>query len=182
MVARGYPGRYLSMNHFIESVEASLSENNWYGALILALTLPDICGKLDPNGSGGSRARFSHWFNMYVASKYTVSRRNEPDEVMLNGNDCYALRCALLHEGSDVTAGQHASDAITRFQFVAPIKGAMIHNNMFNSKLQLQIDIFCNDICQAVRQWLLDNENDQDVQTSLNGLMKIHGQDGDVTI
>lgn len=142
------------MEEIIQSLETSISNKNWYGALFIALSLPDICGKID-NIHAGSRARYEAWFIEYVQSKYTVvnTHRNETT-IFLSGNDCYALRCAYLHEGQDDISKQRAKEVIESFHFIAPLNNMMIHNNKINDKLQLQVDIFCTDIVNGVKQWL----------------------------
>ena len=35
------------MQRFTSAIEQALADKNWYGALTLALTLPDICGKME---------------------------------------------------------------------------------------------------------------------------------------
>lgn len=46
------------MNEIINSLESAVSNKNWYGALFIALSIPDICGKIDAihNGSGAREA------------------------------------------------------------------------------------------------------------------------------
>jgi hypothetical protein len=34
------------MQHLVDSVRKDLQNENWYAALFMALTLPDICGKI----------------------------------------------------------------------------------------------------------------------------------------
>ncbi len=67
------------------------------------------------------------------------------DQAFLSGNDCYALRCAYLHEGSDNISQQNAKEVVDKFHFIVAPKGSTIHCNMMNTKLQLQVDIFCED-------------------------------------
>lgn len=47
---RGFNGRniiQMKKSNFTNAVKNSLEQENWYSALTLALTLPDICGKLE---------------------------------------------------------------------------------------------------------------------------------------
>ena len=89
------------MRQFIQAIEISLNTQNWYSALALALTLPDICGKIDyPNLHRKSRLRYSKWFDMYVGEEYKMTIEGETI-TFLTGNDCFALRCSYLHEGSN---------------------------------------------------------------------------------
>ncbi len=77
------------MERIIKSIEKSVENKNWYSALVLALTLPDICGKFEDKGKSSSK-RYSEWFDKYLGEEY---------DGYLSGNDCYALRCSFLHEG-----------------------------------------------------------------------------------
>jgi len=85
------------MNRFTNSIEKSLENENWYAALSLALTLPDICANVSSPATG-SKVRYVSWFNQYMLSKYTRQvGADKSEHVFLCGEDCYALRCALLH-------------------------------------------------------------------------------------
>ena len=90
--------------------------------------------------------------------KYTrQARANIEEHIFLRGEDCYALRCAILHEGSHDISEQRARQVIENFNFVVPPQGWVVHMNQTNNALQLQVDIFCRDICSSVHQWLADN-------------------------
>ena len=64
------------------------------------------------------------------------------EHVFLSGADCYALRCAFLHEGRDEITDQRAGEVLDAFAFVVPPAGSAIHSNQNNQTLQLQVDIF----------------------------------------
>ena len=142
------------MNNIIKSIEISLQNKNWYSALVLSLILPDICSKLEGNKEKTS-IRYSKWFNTYLGEKYMT---------FLSGEDCYALRCSFLHEGSSNIEKQNAKDVLDHFIFIS--KGA--HCNRFDncnigdlrydgkSFLQLSVYHFCRDIIEATKQWLND--------------------------
>ena len=144
------------MNHLIQSIEQSLSTGNHYAALALALAIPDICGWIeDPNSS--AKARYISWFERYLQSKYIRQRTAQmPEHTFLAGSDCYALRCAFLHEGRETITDQKAQQVIESFQFVVPPSGWTVHKNQANNKLQLQVDIFCRDVVEGVTQFLSD--------------------------
>ncbi len=145
------------MNRFIRSIERSLEEKNWYAALALALALPDICANVCFPDMGSQR-RYVNWFKQYMQPKYTSHIGPEREEhIFLRGEDCYALRCALLHEGTHDITEQRAREVLENFQFVVPPDGWTVHCNQNNNSLQLQVDEFCRDICAAVNQWLADN-------------------------
>ena len=96
------------MERFINAIEQSVTTENWYSAISLALTMPDICGWLESPGED-SKKRYVAWFDRYLQDQYRVdpwivenSYGMPPEEqVFLSGNDCYDLSCAYIHEGSD---------------------------------------------------------------------------------
>lgn len=168
------------MDHLTQAVESALQQENWYAALSLSLTLPDICSKIDEPDAHTSK-RFPRWVNKYFSPKYT---RLMPDyspergsfreeHVFLSGKDFYALRCAVLHEGSDSIVNQSAQEALESFTFVAPLPGLFVHCNQSHKRLQLQVDNFCADVCEAVRVWAAQMPGDSVQYQRMNGLMKI---------
>lgn len=136
------------MKRLLESVDSMIVNENWYGALFVSLTIPDILGKAQYPNSSSSR-RYASWFNENVADKYTCN-----GNVFLNGNDCYALRCSALHEGDEIIEHQRARDIITKFNFKKPQIGIFIHNNLLHTVLQLQVDIFCKDIVDSAKRYI----------------------------
>lgn len=167
------------MDQFLAATESALQSSNWYAALLVALALPDIAGWVnDP--VAGSRARYAAWVEQYLSPTYTSEiGADHVQHKFLSGDDCYALRCSLLHEGRDEIAHQRAQDALDRFQFTAPTHGLIAHRNQVGAKLQLQVDVFCRDICQAIRIWLASiPAGDRDRRHRLGQLAVIHAGPG----
>jgi len=162
------------MEPFIAAVDLALQSRNWYAALTSALILPDVAGWVD-DPSQSSAHRYQRWFDNFVGPAYTSIRQNGELTVFLSGGDCYALRCSVLHEGRDETEHQRARDVLTRFQFVAPRgRNWIVHCNMVDSKLQLQLDIFCRDVCSGACTWLSQiPRNDFPRQRRLAELLRI---------
>lgn len=161
------------MNQFIIAIRNSLENGNWYAALFSTLALPDICGKIQYPDQYSS-TRYPNWFNEYVLEKYTsyVGADRKKTE-FLNGNDCYALRCAFLHEGITDITKQKAREALENYKFIMPHPGIILHNNLLDNTLQLQIDIFCEDICQGVEAWLEDISDDEIIQSRIEENLRI---------
>jgi hypothetical protein len=153
IVGRALPDQeYKTMRHLIDAVRSSIKEKNWYAALTMALTLPDIAAKLDGR-PGLSQTRFVSWFDDYLLSTYSRDVCGRP-HVFLSGNDCYALRCAYLHEGDFAITAQSARRVLERVHFIAPAAGKTVHRNQVDAVLQLQVDLFCEEVCTAVENWL----------------------------
>ncbi len=167
------------MDTFLNALRSGIHKKNWHAALFIALALPDICGKMeDPDGKSGPRYR--SWFQRYVEPKYTnwVGPRDTGHEhKFLSASDCYALRCAYLHEGADDITEQTAREALERFHFIKPSRRSILHCNQINQVLQLQVDIFFNDIIAGVEQWLADTKIDNNIQKRLDSLITIRSID-----
>lgn len=137
------------MQRFTDSIARSLETCNWHAALYLSLTLPDICAGLESDNGKTNSTRYIAWFDRFIASRYRAIVGGR-DHVFLSGNDCYALRCAALHEGAATITGQRLRQVLSHFNFTA-ISG--VHCNQFNLVLQLDVRAFCNDVCAGVEAW-----------------------------
>lgn len=164
------------MQNFIEATRKAINNKNWYGALFIALTLPDICGKLEfPELS--SEKRYKDWFDRYMGAKYQYN-----DNIFLSSNDCYALRCALLHEGSDDITQQRCQKVLEKFLFISEGPHCnYMQNNYVNSQrvkttLQLRVDKFCEDICDSVELWLKDMSADAVIINRIKNTIKVYDQ------
>ncbi len=69
----------------------------------------------------------------------------------LFGKDCYALRCALLHEGVENIGEQRAREVLKSFRFIKS-GVALVHRNQYNDMLQLQVNEFARDIISGIEQ------------------------------
>lgn len=156
-----------------------MNKKNWIAALALALTLPDICGRLE-KPTKGSEKRFVAWWDKYLLAKYTyLIGPKRVKHVFLAGNDAYALRCAVLHEGRDEVLTQRAKAALEKFHFtVPPPPPAYVHCNQTGKILQLQIDTFCQDICESASRWIGDTQNDVDIKARSGTLLTVYDLSG----
>jgi hypothetical protein len=164
------------MQHLTESVRTAVQQSNWYAAVGLALTLPDICGRLETPHVKLSKPRYVTWCNKYLVPGYTTRVGADREEhVFLSGEDCYALRCAVLHEGRDDIVEQKARLAIDSFVFTLPLpNGNSVHRNSLGSRLQLEVHRFCWDICDGADQWNKDMSDNQGVQERIAGMMQFN--------
>jgi hypothetical protein len=156
------------MQKIINSIYDALENKNWYVALFVTLTLPDICAALEYGESSGSR--YADWFEANVP-RY---------KGFISGNDCYALRCALLHQGKDNTLEQKKREMLEHYVFLTDSNShcTLFENCIFNgvekSFLQLNVQIFCKDLCACVETWLASMSTSSDIQSRLKDTIKIH--------
>lgn len=160
------------MKHLLDAIDQALIHSNWYAALSVALTIPDICGCLeDPGAKTG--ARYKKWFNKYLLAHYTRKVGPlETEHVFLSADDCYALRCAFLHEGSDDITAQAAQKVLERFVFVKPLAG-ISHLNQYQKQLVLQVDRFCLEIIEAGEKWLAAKGSEPEIAKRLSQMARI---------
>ncbi|GAA1899990.1 hypothetical protein GCM10009837_23320 [Streptomyces durmitorensis] len=171
------------MEGFFDGLDQAVRERNWHAALVLALTLPDICVKASDPDRKTSRSRYAAWFEEYVAPAYTlyVGTPSDGEEVkFLSGKDCYALRCALLHEGSDNTTAHEVREALDGFHFCTPgERGISVHMNKSDRALNLMVDTFAQDVLAGARTWweTLPFEEQNAARTRQ---IALHSTDGDI--
>lgn len=91
----------------IEDIEKALDHDCYFAALALALTLPDICGKVEfPNYK--HTQRYIEWFNKYIA--VTEQCPDYQYVPYLTGKIVHKLRCAILHEGNPNISEKEGKD------------------------------------------------------------------------
>ncbi|UPO98443.1 hypothetical protein [Cetobacterium somerae] len=160
------------MKRFKDSILNSLKEKNWYAALTVSLLIPDICGNLEfPHEQVGKR--YKQWVEKYLQDKYTSYVGADRKKIIfLSAQDCYNLRCSLVHAGSDKVSDKAVKDSLSKFHFVIPDERLIIHNNLINDALQLDIGIFCRDMCNSLDEWL--NDIDDTTKERFSNLLVIH--------
>lgn len=174
------------MKHLTDSVKLSLENRNWYSAIAVSLMLPDICSKIT-DGQKGSGRKYAEWFDNYVGylykSNYSENQiemariHNSPNlegmirGTKLSGNDCYALRCAYLHEGLGEITEQRAREILDEIKFLEPNYQFNMHGSIVNNKLVLHIDEFCQHILDGIDTWV--NSLDEDQIQRLNSFMTV---------
>ena len=160
------------MENFILALEENINNENWYGAIFIALTLPDICGKIEYPNLNSSQKRYSAWFDKYLGSMYSKNVGGS-EHNFLSGSDCYALRCALLHEGSEDITEQKAQETLERFHFPKP-SSLIMHRKQSGTILQIQVDLFALELIKGIKQWLAEIETNVEKQNKLSKLLKVY--------
>lgn len=183
------------MHRFVHAIRDAVRSENWFAALFLALSAPDVCGALE-NPAAGVGDRYKSWFNRYLKQKYDPSNlfelvlstspqslENMPPEAIqrlkslpsnaacaFTAEDCYRFRCKCLHQGLPEKIGGE------KIHFTAPDKVGQltIHMSSFDGLYQLQIDIFCLDICLAVERWIADVGANPDIKARMSQLIEVY--------
>lgn len=93
----------------------------------------------------------------------------------MTGNDCYALRCAFLHEGSNNINEQGAAEQVGE-KFIIMCSDVIQIHKCASDKLTFFLTNFCIDIINGIEDWLKEVSIDKDKarQNKVNTLMKIY--------
>lgn len=159
------------MNRFTDAIRKSVDSENWYAALFMALTLPDICARLSSENNKTNGMKYAAWFDKYMSGKYSYFHPVLRQKIeFMNGDACYALRCAMLHQGEADLTGQRVKSVLTTIHFTTTSG----HCNQVNGVLQLDVGSFCKDMCESVSTWFDEYKSDSNAFEKINSLLMIH--------
>lgn len=169
------------MLKLIESIEEALEKECYLPALYMALTLPDICGRVAYLSKGLEikqcevGKRYKEWYhdNFFKDAKdmYKKLHKENPklwssyDNLQLKFDEsaCYKLRCAILHEGSfDLSTemnGIEFSLCTKRAGSIGIIEGNSFGETYTKKLITVQIEELCKDLCRASRKFYKEVEN-----------------------
>ena len=160
------------MLDLIKEIESSLKNNNLRCALGMALTLPDICGKVEYPGKG-SEKRYVGWCEKYLFNQgfnshipFTKSIPAEQQRV-ISPEVCYKLRCAYLHSGN-LELNQRKGDNFPEFRLIItnPEDEGVYSGSADNNK-HITIDIrhLTKAICNAAKDYHEKSKSKEDFQS-----------------
>lgn len=155
-------------------IHAALASSVPYLAAAAALAMPDICSSLewdpDPHKITAQRRTqpesYKRWFRDYLAKNY----RNFTDD------DCYRLRCGLLHNGK-LGRPQDQYDKVAFTVQRGPVeqlyKGNVINGVDTGTLLVLDLGKFCNLAIDAAREWHEKKKGDPFVKQNATTLVRL---------
>jgi hypothetical protein len=155
----------MNIDYIVDDINRALENKAYLSALALALTLPDICGKIaypEVSGKNAVKIRYEKWIDEYV---YTWPSSFEDGILLAKGKHIYALRCQFLHNGMTPSFEDEKLDFSLRI-----LKNDICGIHAFGSKYceddpsDVQYDIhldlreLCNEIVRAAKKYCEDNE------------------------
>lgn len=151
----------------LTEIERALDAGFSYLAVLSALALPDICGALESEDGRAHPTRYKGWYTANLATVWP----------MLTADECYSLRCGVLHQGrSEIMAPGGVTKPVA-FKLPDPMEST-IHGVVYNDAMLLfEADLFCDEMIEAVRAWHQRMRNDPTVQANLPNLVRLrpHG-------
>jgi len=178
----------------VDDVRIALEARLWYAALGLGLALPDIASYIE-TPTPGIGERYARWFMEYVVKRQPMY--DDGENILVSGWDCYALRCAFLHQGdADVRGPEQlqARDVVEHFTLLAPglngytppmvsvrllprpgvepeqRRGRRPPRPSRPGSVTLAVNTFCEHICLAVEAWLVAKAGDSEVMRRVGSL------------
>lgn len=150
------------MELILKEIERALDAKLYYLALQASLTLPDICGALQSDNGKATRDKYIAWYDTYA---------KEPGNLSISGKDCYYFRCSYVHQALTT----HEKSSYSRIIFLAPTcHGIIMHNNVINDALNIDVKLFCNNILNAVRKWQKSIKNNENYKRNYKNLIKLY--------
>lgn len=145
-------------------MDRALKARLYYPAILIALTIPEICSAL-------ALAK-----NVFVKSKHYVAfvdAYTSPSELGCDGAICYRLRGGVVHRAN--LTGHHEI-GYSHILFTVPETGAVMHAFSMKSgrKTAMVFDVimFCVAMDRAARKWFHDNKTNPLVAENLPLLIR----------
>jgi hypothetical protein len=137
----------------------------YYPALLVALTIPEICMALTM-----SKAEFvkkAHY--VHFVDKYTT-----PAQLGLSGIDCFMLRGGLIHR-ADLRG--HAHFAASHVIFSTPESKLKMHALSMKVREKVAVvfdlELFCRAMDAAARQWFQENKTNALIEENAKNLIRL---------
>jgi hypothetical protein len=148
------------MDMILREMDKAIDAGLYYPAVMMALTLPDICSALaSANGETGT-GKYKDWYNAHLAATY-------PE---ITADDMWSLRNGVVHQGRF----GHPKMQYARIVFAIPNQERRrIHRCTGGDALILDAIMFCKDVAQAVTAWFAANSNDRNVAANLSNLVQL---------
>ena len=144
-------------------VERAFKAKLYYPALVVALTLPEVCSALPMDTNEFVKGpHYRKFLEIYA----------NPTELGLSPMECYRLRGGVVHRGG---AGFNQVESFSHVFFTIPETVNSIHGirlvgpNGFAMTLDLRL--FCSAMVRAVCRWYLDNQNHEKLASNLENLI-----------
>ena len=151
------------LQSILDDVDRAFGAKLYYPALLVALTLPDICIALSFDKEKFVKDKdYAAFIDTYTT----------PAELGLGGQDCYRLRGGVVHRGN---AAGHPFFGKSHVIFTVPETGTQIHALSIQvgekSAAMFSLALFLQAMIEAVKKWYLIQKDDPQVRANLPNLL-----------
>lgn len=153
--------------NFVNQVGLVSEEKDLYFiSLMASLSIPDICGALGSGDGLATGPKYKAWFNQWLGNEYKINGKT-----ILDGHDCYMLRCAVLHQGRLM----HHNSTNNGAMFIKPHEGSgKLHKLIFNGYLAIDIQEFATDMTNGAIDWFESVVGSDPFEKNFANSMQIH--------
>jgi hypothetical protein len=162
------------MKRFTDAGRLSLAAQNWMGALVIALMLPDVCGSMEEPGRK-SEKRSKRWWRENVEPLLGNASRLP----MIDAAEYWSLRNRLIHAGASEIS-ELDTNRLKRFVFMSGdgVPNGEIHDVTINGErvpdiTSLSVHEFCALVFQAADAWDQKSATDTTVQANKGNLLNV---------
>jgi len=149
-----------SIEMFLTEIENAIDSRLYYIALVLTLTVPDVCSALESENGRAHSTLYKNWCRKHLQQAFPS----------LTPEDCYSLRCGVIHQGRMGIPGRDFARVI----FTFPDSGLNVfHNNVMNDALQFDAVRFCQSIISAARAWTFIAAENPIVRANADNLVQL---------
>ena len=152
------------MEELLNQIKKALECKLYLVALQSTLTIPDICAKLTIKKGNTHKPNYIKCYEENIKNKQK-----------LTGEECYAFRCAMLHEGRM----QHKEMEHSRIIFLLPNNNYLFSGNLFGNingqnAINIDLPLFCNEMIDCALKWWKMNKNNEIVKKNYEKIVKYH--------
>jgi len=161
-----------ALNTLLGEIQSALDHKLYYLAVAVSLSVPDICAaaECEPGNIWVNQKKYEAWCRANWEHRYRH----------LTAEDCYRLRCGVLHQGNF----GRPDDRFERIIFILPnssfgghdtkMQGAFTVGDMkiTGNILFLEAVRFCQEMIAAARQWYADKAQDANVQANIPNIVR----------
>ena len=164
----------LDINVRIEEIKKALTNKMYLSAISLALTVPDICGRIE-NTTCDAKEKYIQWVDKYVTPKYIPQPYiddndsfQQSEKRAFTGTRCYGLRCAVLHSGNEDLSRNHMdledessiapANKVYRIYLFDDPEHEIVYSTGSKTNESVEIDFylnihkFCESICEGAKK------------------------------
>jgi len=156
-----------SLDMAVIDIEKALQTQMYYIALVCTLSLIDICSALESKDGTTDKYAYMNWYKTHLGPHYT----------WLSDQDCYGLRCGMLHQGIlDPAVRNMPQSRWARIGFILTPGGSQLRQLASSDHYFTGLAEFCRDVVARVKDWANSKKGDPVVKKNGQRLMRLHPQ------
>jgi len=149
------------MKRILDAIENDIKNENYYGALYMALSLIGACANKENPSINEDGKKYIAWLDKYYLPLFEQDCSNP----MLPPKAIYKLRCSVLHESSNIINKDIDGKPLYKIILIT----RQYHRNDFTSsdgvttvhEIQLNVCSFIKEIVESITKWMATKPPDQ---------------------